>query len=301
MSLETAKSSKSYKGEFLVVLSAIGFGTMGVLAKFAYQQGLNPQTLLILRFALSSIMLYLIVKKKRMSLAIPREHIKSYFILGTVLYTLVSFSYFYALNFISASLTVVLFFLYPIFVGVISAVFLKERISRKKLLCLVLSIAGIYIVASPGSSPINMTGLFLSLFGAFMYAVYVIYLGSSNIKRTDSLITGFYINLFSAFGMILWGIFTDTIIYQMSAAAFLYGTVLALFASAGAVMAFFAGVKLIGSVKASIIANVEPFAAVILATVFLSESLSIQQLLGGLLIITAVIIISLPPSIVIKK
>lgn len=299
--MEVAQKTKSYKGELFVIISAIGFGTMGVIGKLAYKEGLNTQTLLTLRFLFASLLLFIILKVKGKSLKIPRAHIKSYFFLGTILYTLVSFFYFFALNYISASLTVVLFFLYPIYVTVISIVFLKDKMTTIKLICLIMSFLGIFIIVSPGNAQINMTGIILSFIGGFLYAIYVLLLGASNIKHTDSLITGFYINIFSAFGMGTWAFASQNFIYSINAAAFGYAVLLGLFASAVAIMAFFAGVKLIGPVKASIIANVEPLAAVLLATIVLSESLSLTQLLGGLLIIAAVIIISLPSSIVIKK
>ncbi len=299
--MEGTKKAKNFKGELFVVISAVGFGTMGVLGKLAYKEGLNTQTLLTLRFIFASLILFVILKLKGKSVKIPAEHIKSYFFLGSILYTLVSFFYFFALNYISASLTVVIFFLYPIYVTIISIVFLKDKLTKIKLICLIVSFVGIYIIVSPGNAQVNMTGIILSLIGGLLYAFYVVFLGYSNIKYTDSLTTGFYINLFAAFGMGTWAFTTQNFIYPINSQALMYSILLGLFASAVAIMAFFAGVKLIGAVKASIIANVEPLAAVILATVILSETLSMTQLFGGLLIIVAVITISLPSSIVIKK
>ena len=59
-------------------------------------------------------------------------------------------------------------------------------------------------------------------------------------------------------------------------------------------LALFAGVKRIGAVKGSIIANMEIVIACILGAVFLNEKMGIYQLMGAVLIITSAIMVSLP-------
>lgn len=61
-----------------------------------------------------------------------------------------------------------------------------------------------------------------------------------------------------------------------------------------AVLAFLAGVMRLGPARASIIATLEPVMAVALAAVVLREDIGPMRALGGLAILTAVVLLRLP-------
>ena len=118
--------SKSFKGELLVFLSAMGFATMGVLGKMAYSHGLNTTTLLFLRFTIAAFILFFASHVFKKSLKMSLKDVLISFIFGFVAYNMVSFCYFYSLNYIPASLTAVIFFTYPIFVTIFSFLIFKN-------------------------------------------------------------------------------------------------------------------------------------------------------------------------------
>jgi DME family drug/metabolite transporter len=64
----------------------------------------------------------------------------------------------------------------------------------------------------------------------------------------------------------------------------------------GGGLAFYAGLQRISAVNASIVATFEPVVATSLGWLFFSEALSLGQIFGGLLILSAVILIQLPST-----
>ncbi|HEX8433589.1 EamA family transporter, partial [Archangium sp.] len=60
------------------------------------------------------------------------------------------------------------------------------------------------------------------------------------------------------------------------------------------VLTFFAGMEKVGPVVTSLLSTVEPLVAVLLGAFFLGERLSLLQGVGGLLILTAVILLARP-------
>ena len=49
-----------YKGFLLVLISSIGFGTLGLWGKMAYQLGMTPLEVLFLRYALAAVILWIV-------------------------------------------------------------------------------------------------------------------------------------------------------------------------------------------------------------------------------------------------
>ena len=74
-------------GILCVVLSAIGFGIMPILAKLAYSGGANVQTTLFLRFHFTTIMLFLLHQKQKYSLKLDKKTIYTFNFLGVAGYS----------------------------------------------------------------------------------------------------------------------------------------------------------------------------------------------------------------------
>ncbi|MNM27773.1 putative DMT superfamily transporter inner membrane protein [compost metagenome] len=77
-----------------------------------------------------------------------------------------------------------------------------------------------------------------------------------------------------------------------TATGWLAVSAIALFSTAIAIAAFFAGVAQIGAAKASIISTFEPVITMAFGVTLLKESVSGTQLLGGAMVLTAVILLA---------
>ena len=126
-------------GVFLVVVSAASFGTNPIFARIAYHAGANPNTFLFIRFAIASAAMLLIMTIR--GLKWPRGWLfVSLVIMGGVGFAGLNLSFYTALTLAPVNLVVVIAFMYPALVTLLSAIFLKQPITNQKIVALSLTV-----------------------------------------------------------------------------------------------------------------------------------------------------------------
>ena len=275
-------------GVFLILISGISFGAAAIFARFAYEAGTNPITLLFLRFGIASVCMIFMMLIRRLPL--PRgEILFGLVLMGALGYVGQSFCYFTALTLISAGLVALLLYLYPAILTLLAIIILKEPISRIKILALVLALIGTILTIGPigGGRPL---GIILALGGAFIYSIYI--LVGSKITRPGTATQSSTVIITSA-AVVFAGIIAvrgasfPTTFFGWSAAS-----ALALISTVLAIVTFLAGLERVGPINAATLSTVEPVVTVILAALILRETLTLLRIVGGLMIILAVIILA---------
>lgn len=124
------------RGIIYTILSAVIFGIMPILARLAYEGGVNAFTLVFLRsfFSLLMLLTYLIIKK--VNFKVNKEQIKTLIILGILGYTMTTLTLFMSYNYVSVGLATTLHFIYPVVVTLISILLFKENIYFSKIIVL---------------------------------------------------------------------------------------------------------------------------------------------------------------------
>jgi drug/metabolite transporter (DMT)-like permease len=275
------------QGALFVAASALSFGAMPIFARAAYADGVDPRSLLLLRFTNSGALLWGLVLVRRSP--VPR---------GRTLWTLVgmggigyagqSFSYFTALTLASAGLVALLLYLYPALVALIARVALQHPLSRLQLFAIGMSLVGsILTIGRAGDgSPL---GVFFAVLAALIYSVYITVgarLPRASAAASSAIVTTSAGIVFAAVGALAG------IRLPMTAAG--WGGVLGV-ALVGTVLAigfFLAGLERIGAVKASIYSTLEPAFTVLLAAAFLGERVTPLRVGGGALILAAVLLLA---------
>jgi drug/metabolite transporter (DMT)-like permease len=113
-------------GLLLIIVSAASFGTLAIFGRLAYADGIDVPTLLFLRFAIASLVMAVLLPVLRQPM--PRGKILVELIgMGAIGYVGQSFCYLSAVKYASAGLAALLLYLYPAFVFILSALFLKEK------------------------------------------------------------------------------------------------------------------------------------------------------------------------------
>jgi len=275
-------------GFTLVVLSAVGFGFMAIFARFAYADGAGTATLLFLRFAVAGALMLALVLGR--GLRIPRgKRFLGLILMGAVGYAGQSFCYFTALRYAQASLVALLLYIYPALVTALAAVFLKERVTGAKAIALVLALSGSALIVGLGGRG-EMRGMLLAVGAAVVYALYIV-CGSKLIREGESPQASAIIMLAAAavFGLLtLAGGFEP----PRSAAGLLWVAAIAVVSTAVAIVAFFAGLSRIGAADASMVSTVEPLVTVLASAAFLGEAPGPLTLVGGALILAALVVLS---------
>jgi len=170
-------------GFILIFVSAASFGAMPVFARFAYEAGSNPITVLFLRFSIAAVFMLIVMVLR--GTAFPRARTLIVLVLmGGVGYVGQSLSYFTALTLASAGMVAILLYLYPALVVIFTVLFLKEPITKIKVLALILAMAGTILTIGPDGGGQSL-GIILAITAAIIYSIYII-VGSKVIRKTDA-------------------------------------------------------------------------------------------------------------------
>ncbi len=274
-------------GIILTSISAAAFASLFVFGRYAYSDGMDIYTFLVFRFGISAVMMGLILFIRKESF--PKGKTLLMLIgMGAIGYVGQSFSYLTAIRYASAGLVALLLYLYPIFVAILSSIFLHEKITRTVIIALGIALAGTALTVSPEGG--QLPGILLALFAASIYSVYII-VGSQVLQKVS-----------------LWQ--SSTVIF--ASAALVYGTItlfsgphlpatangwwaitgVIVIATIIPVITFLAGIQRIGPTNASMLSTLEPVVTVILAAFLFKETLSLVTLIGGAMILIAVILIT---------
>ena len=170
-------------GMFLIVISAAAFGSLGILGRFAYADGLDAITLLFIRFSVAAVLMasLLILRRERL----PRGSTMGWLVgMGAIGYVGQSYCYLTAVKYASPGLVALLLYLYPIIVALLSIAILHEKVTRAKILALCLALTGIALIVRPEGG--QLPGILLALAAAGIYSVYII-VGTRVMKQVTAI------------------------------------------------------------------------------------------------------------------
>ena len=280
------------KGILYIILSTIAFGLMPILAKLSYRGGANTYTTLFLRFFFAAIMLLYYLKAKGLSLKLSKKQFFLVLIIGMFGYTLMSCSLFMSYNYISIGMASMILYTYPAIVTLLSYVFYKEKINATKILSLIISLIGIYILIDKGSVSFNLKGIILASTAALLYSLYVLGASLKEIKTINSYVLTFYISCIAASVVFIAAINTGNFNMHIDFYGLVAILLLALISTAVALMAFLEGVRIIGPSKASIFSTLEPIVGLILGILILGEPISARIIIGSIMIVMSIVILA---------
>jgi len=283
------KSSNKIKGIFYIAIASIAFGIMPILAKLAYKGGANPINTLALRFTFASIILFIYIKTKKLSLRVSKEQIKLILFMGVIGYSMTSILLFIAYNYIDVGIAGMILHTYPLMVMILSIIIYKEKFKLKKFLYLMVTTIGVFIMLDIKVGSINTIGVVLVLLSALCYAIYVLGASNDKVKNIDSYVMTFYISIISAIVGSTTGVVTNSFNNPINFYGIISILLIAFISTVVALMAFLKGVKLIGPTNSAIFSALEPIVSLVLGVIILGESISFKIIIGSTIIILAMI------------
>ncbi len=294
--------NKKYKGADIIknsvciIVAGILWGIISLFVRVLQEIGFNSMEIVCIRVTISAIlMVLLILVKDKSKLKIKIKDIPLF--IGTGVCSIVFFNlcYFEAINVIGgSSLPALLLYTAPIFVMIISLFLFKEKITKKKIISLIMTFVGLMLVTGVLSSSDNISykAVLLGLGAGLGYALYSIF-GKYLVDKYDSLtITAYTFIIASVFAIPISKI-TNNISLMFSFKAIISGIALALICTVLPFLLYTIGLKKTEAGKAAVFATIEPFVAAIVGLLFFNESLTIEKIVGMLLILSAIIILNL--------
>ena len=287
------KPRRRIVGVMQIIGSAIGYGLIGVLGKRAFEAGASAGELLALRFLLAALILWTyVLLTRRHILKMSARQILACAALGVCGYAVFSTLYFNALEGLTASLTVLLLYTYPVIVTLGARLFLKERVTRSQLLALPVVIAGLALLLWGNIRVEKWGAVALALLSAIFYAGYI--LASSRVLlRVNPLAAGLYIITAGTLALLLWSPRALPRAFELNSEAWMSIIGLALFSTVAPMILFLMGLEKLTSTESSLLSTVEPLTATIAAMLLLGEKLSLVQAAGGLLVLAALVVSTL--------
>lgn len=280
-------------GYLQIILSGACFGALGFFGKKAFLQSILPGELLALRYSISALLMGLaIFFTKPRAFLLTKFQLISSLLLGIFGYALFSSLFFMALTGLSASLTVLLLYTYPVIVAVCSQFILKEHLGKMGILALIISSVGLVGLVWGEWSISEPRFLVFGLSAAFFYALYIMY-SRKYLSGVPAMPSSFYVQLGA--GLVLSLINFTSLDRPLDILLHHAGLIIsmAIVCSFMAMTLFLAGLRRITSSEASILSTTEPLFGVLIAALFLGEKLLPIQILGGSMILIGMCLIAI--------
>lgn len=298
--------SKAFKGTLFTVIAGIAWGLSGTSGQYLMAHGISALVLTNIRLIVAGLLLVLLsyIKSKEQFLAFLKDKSSLFSLLLFALFGLFlnQLAYLSAIQETNAGTATVLQYVCP--VGILAYTCIKDKVAPTiaEILSMFLAIGGTFLIATHGQmDQLSMTpaGLFWGLFSALTYALYIILpikliqkWGSILVIGVGMTISGFVAVPFT--GIIGASIPMSFDIFLAFAGIILIGTVFAY-------TAFLKGASMVGPVKSSLLASIEPISAVFFAFMIMGDIFYPVDFLGMAMILLAVTIISLKDLMLEKK
>jgi len=281
-------------GFILAIVGTALFSLKSIFIKLAYVEGLNADSVLMVRMALA-LPIYLVIlvwlmRTKPLPDVLPNRLLKITF-LGFIGYYLSSWLDLKGLEMISAQLERLTLFTYPFLVAILGALFFKTPLTRKVILALLIAYSGLWVVfaqeltLSGDQVPLGTLLVFLA---ALSFSLYVLF-GKKVIHEVGSLwFTCIAMAVSSFFVLIHFAVWGDFSTLSITPLAWLWLVLLAIFSTVIPSFMISEAIARIGPAQTGIVGILGPIVTMGLAIYVLNEPFTVWHALGMALVISGV-------------
>ena len=287
-------------GTFLTIAGGILWGISGVCGQFLFQsKDVTASWLVPLRLMTAGFLLlcYYLIRDKGKAFDIwkTKRNRIDIIIYGLAGMMLCQYSYFQTIEWSNAGTATVIQYLGPALIVVWVCLQTKRLPEKKEVLGVILAVTGIFLIATHGNPTtlaLSQKALIMGLISAVSVVIYTV--------KPARMQAEFDTPLILAWGMLIGGTaltiafrpWNNKVIFDgetFTALAFII-----LFGTMAGFSMYMTGVKMIGSVKASLYSCVEPVASMVLTAVWMKVSFTTPDLIGTAFVIATIIILALP-------
>lgn len=271
--------------KLLLVVSMIVFGTIGLFVKYI---PLSSGEIALYRAILAIILLgiFLLITKQKIDIKTIKKDLLLLLISGMAM-GINWILLFEAYNYTSVSVATLSYYFAPVLVMVVSPILFKEKLSIFQIICFVGSTIGLVLLT--GISDLNgsndhFKGIILGILAAIFYATVIIInkfiKGVSGVNRT-------FLQFVSSIIVLLpYVLLTSGInVLKLEGLSWIYLLIIGIIHTGICYCMYFSSVKELRGQEVAILSYIDPLVAVIVSLVFLSESMNVYQIIGGILIL----------------
>ncbi len=279
------------RGFLLVAIAAMLWAISGAVSKYLFIGGMDSMTLTKFRLTFSTITLFVIILLNNpKALLIKKKDITNFLVLGFAMAS-VQFTYLFAISKINVATAILLQYMSPVLGVIYFFLFKGKKPEKRTIISIGFAVLGcFYAVGAYNSNllTLNKTGIMVGLLSAFFFSLYSIK-GESMMRKYSPHVTIFYAFFFGAICLFIAKpdstfLYTQRNFIQWSCIIFI-----ATLGTIAPFLLYFKGINIIGSVKGNTTATLEPIAAGIIAFFLVGETMETLQVLGAIMVISAVI------------
>lgn len=268
-----------------LIIAMLIWGSIGI---FVRNINFTSSQIALVRAIVGSIFLIIfsIISKENLS----KEKIKSNFLVLICCGICLAFNWiflFQAYRYTTISTATICYYLAPIIVVLLSPFLLKEKLNSVKVSCIVAAMIGMLCIVGIDKSSMgenNMVGILYGLSAACFYAsVVILNKFLKDISGRDSAIVQLSV---AAIFLLPYVIFTEKIsLVGVPIQSIIILLVVGVVHTGIAYLLYFTVIQKIESQTVAIYSYVDPISAIIMSAIILSESMSLIQVIGGILIL----------------
>ena len=275
-------------GISLVLLSGAAIAIVPTSAKLAFEAGSNTSTVVALRGVVGMALMILFMAASRQSFRLPDRTLAPCAAAGLA-HALVAYGFIGSVARIPVSLAVLVYATHPILLAFVFHRQGRERLTRRKLVLALAVLAGLVLVLGGGFGEPDIAGVALAMLASL--AVCGVILLGARAQRDGA--TSTQVNLVMMLVATIVSAAATTLVGAWSLPSGEVGWLGVTGAGAGVtvgLVAFFAAVRFIGPVRATMISNAEPVFGVLFAVAVLGERLGVLQWAGVTLVVAALVL-----------
>lgn len=275
---------KFFTPRVLLITSMTIFGTLGL---FVRNISVSSGELALYRAVLATFIIatFLLITKQKISFSNVKKDIFLLFLSGVALggnWILL----FEAYKYTTVSLATLSYYFAPVIVLLVCPILFKEKLTKKQILCFLMSTLGLVLITGIGdvNGQSNFLGILLGLCAAVFYATVVLL--NKFIKNVEGIQKTFLQFIAAVITLIPYIMLTGgTTLSNLNGIGWANLIIVGIVHTGITYCMYFSSIKALTGQKVVILSYIDPLVAVIISVTVLGESISPTQILGGVLIL----------------
>jgi len=274
------------KAKTQVIAAMLIFGSISI---FVRKIELPSSVISLLRGIIGSIFLlsYSKISKKKLSIKAIKDNLLLLLLSGAAM----GFNWiflFQAYKYTTVSNATLTYYFAPAIVMVLSPFLLKEKLSLKKMGCIIIAIIGLFMIVNTGKTAQgidnNFLGIIYGLLAAVLYASVILL--NKFFKNLSGLEATLIQLVMSVIVLTPYVLLVERPNAGMFKAEFIpYILILGIIYTGFSYLLYFSGMQNLKGQTIAVLSYIDPITAVLISSVLLSERMSAIQIIGGVLIL----------------
>ncbi len=270
-----------------LISSMFIFGTIGIFVRFL-PFGSSFTAMFRGYIGFVFIILFMLITKTKANFAAIKKNLAVLCISGVF----IGFNWillFEAYKYTTVARATLCYYLQPVFVILLSPVFVREKLTVKKLVCVLCALSGMIFVSGAakgsGVNSAEIPGFVLGVGAAVLYALVILL--NKHLKDIGQYETTSMQLLVAALAVTPYTLFADSMNYEFSLKNVLLLLFVGIVHTGFAYTLYFSSMKKLKAQTVAILSYTDPVVAIILSSIIFSENMGLDGFVGAVLILGA--------------